>query len=510
MTIKELENKTGMTRANIRYYENEGLLHPRRLDNGYRDYSEEDARTLEKIKLLRQIGLDIDTIRKVQSEALTLEQALFTQLTRLEGDKVTLERAAEVCRELERSGVEYAALDPQPWLRQLELQAGPAPGVLPPAPAPRPERDDTPRACYCPWQRYFARMLDITLYSTVFDVLWLVLTRDRSIVLVTGILGWFIELIGLAFALAVEPLWLHFWGWTPGKWLFGLKVRDEKGEKLTLAQGFRRSGGIIWEGYGLNIPFYGLWRFWKCRELGLDGRDCGWDAEEGYRYTKEERRVHPAAAFALVALAAVAALFMGLKHTETPPNRGALTMEEYAENYNYYFRQLVDQNSTTLPRLSENCRWLEPETPLDTAVISFDDTAVWAEPKITFTGGYVTAVTLRMESGDWIVSTGARELFALLALSGSVDGTDLFHYDLAGWVKTAEETLSPWEDAELDYRGLHISQQVDYSGYQAASDGMLFSENENTPCHCEKTVTISVIDKNGVIEHPPGQAQAPD
>ncbi|MDE6591314.1 MAG: MerR family transcriptional regulator, partial [Oscillospiraceae bacterium] len=73
MTIKELENKTGMARANIRYYENEGLLHPKRLDNGYRDYSEEDARTLEKIKLLRQIGLDIDTIRKVQSEALTLE-----------------------------------------------------------------------------------------------------------------------------------------------------------------------------------------------------------------------------------------------------------------------------------------------------------------------------------------------------------------------------------------------------------------------------------------------------
>ena len=78
MTIKELENKTGMTRANIRFYESEGLLSPRRLDNGYRDYSEEDARTLEKIRLLRQLQLDLDTIRKVQQGALTLDQALFT------------------------------------------------------------------------------------------------------------------------------------------------------------------------------------------------------------------------------------------------------------------------------------------------------------------------------------------------------------------------------------------------------------------------------------------------
>ena len=45
MTIKELEARTGMVRANIRYYEEEGLLAPRRLDNGYRDYSEEDVRT---------------------------------------------------------------------------------------------------------------------------------------------------------------------------------------------------------------------------------------------------------------------------------------------------------------------------------------------------------------------------------------------------------------------------------------------------------------------------------
>ena len=40
MTIKEIENLSGMTRANIRFYETEGLLRPARNSNGYRNYSE--------------------------------------------------------------------------------------------------------------------------------------------------------------------------------------------------------------------------------------------------------------------------------------------------------------------------------------------------------------------------------------------------------------------------------------------------------------------------------------
>ena len=123
MTIKELEERTGMTRANIRFYESEGLLSPARRENGYRDYSEEDVKTLEKIKLLRELHLDIDTIRLVQKGELPLERALFTLLTKLEGDKAALDRAAQVCRELERIGVEYGALEPGPWLEQLSQTA---------------------------------------------------------------------------------------------------------------------------------------------------------------------------------------------------------------------------------------------------------------------------------------------------------------------------------------------------------------------------------------------------
>ena len=52
MNIKEIEERSGLTRANIRYYEQEGLLAPVRRENKYRDYSEEDLETLLRIALV--------------------------------------------------------------------------------------------------------------------------------------------------------------------------------------------------------------------------------------------------------------------------------------------------------------------------------------------------------------------------------------------------------------------------------------------------------------------------
>lgn len=493
MTIKELESRTGMTRANIRFYEGEGLLNPKRLDNGYRDYSEDDAQTLEKIKLLRQLQLDLDTIRKVQQGSLTLEQALFSQLTRLEGDKAVLERAAEVCRTLEQSGVEYSALDPQPWLQQLDELPAPKREALPPQSVIQPERDDTPRACWHPWQRYFARMLDLNLYSAVFNVLWLVLLRDQTVILSNGIFGWFLYLLLLMFTLlAAEPLWLHYWGWTPGKWVFGLKLRDEHGQKLTLSQGFERGCNVLLAGYGLNVPIFNLWRFWRCRKLGLEGRDCSWDGENDYRYTKEDRWFY-GLIFAVAIALCTAAIVIGILYTQTPLHQGGLTVEQFSENYNYYFKQLVEQDITGLPSLGSDGRWVERYLP-DDGIYLFRGTTVWSDPVFTLDGDQVSAVELRMETEDSIVmSSGTREQLALLAMTGALDGLNLFNYDINGWVRAYEDQASQWQNVEFTYRGLRVSQQVEYSGY-SNTGSHLWQKDEDTPCHCEMTLTISLAE----------------
>ena len=67
MTIKEIEDRTGLPRANIRFYESQGLIAPSRGENGYRDYSQEDCQTLLKIKLLRKLDCSLEDIRSPPS-----------------------------------------------------------------------------------------------------------------------------------------------------------------------------------------------------------------------------------------------------------------------------------------------------------------------------------------------------------------------------------------------------------------------------------------------------------
>ena len=76
MTIKEIETMSGLPRANIRYYESEGLISPKRAENGYREYSQTDVDVLLRVKLLRALGLRIDTIKSLAEGKLTLEAAL--------------------------------------------------------------------------------------------------------------------------------------------------------------------------------------------------------------------------------------------------------------------------------------------------------------------------------------------------------------------------------------------------------------------------------------------------
>ena len=501
MTIKELENRTGMTRANIRFYEGEGLLHPRRLDNGYRDYSDEDALTLEKIRLLRQLQLDIDTIRKVQQGTLTLEQALFTQLTRLEGDKLLIERAAEVCRELETSGVEYAALEPQPWLTRLE--APPAGPALPPAPPPRPvrpEADDTPRACYCPWQRYFARVLDMNLYSTAFDLVCLLGFHGLSLIQVMhgSVIGSTVQILALlVFTLAVEPLWLHFLGWTPGKWVFGLKLRDEEGKKLPLARAWTRSWRLAWEGYGWNIPIYNLWRFWDCRKDALNGWNGGWNGEQ-CRYTKEERRFSGLVFAGVLALCA-AALFFGTRYASMPPCQGELTVAEFARNYNYFRAQLSEGG----PRMEADGSWAgQPDgygqgstvqTQVDGVWIELEE-PVWDEPEFTLEDGHITAVTLRVSGGciDHIPSVW-REMLMLLALSGGTENWSLLEPDLDGWLIVANAVLDRFGDGETEQRGLRITRREELSGYEEMEELLILTPVVGEEQQYERVVTISLV-----------------
>ncbi len=81
MKINEVEQQVDITKKNIRFYEQQGLLSPKRnMENGYRDYSERDVTELKKIKMLRKLSLPIEEIRRIQKGDLLLADALQRQV----------------------------------------------------------------------------------------------------------------------------------------------------------------------------------------------------------------------------------------------------------------------------------------------------------------------------------------------------------------------------------------------------------------------------------------------
>ncbi|MGI5184182.1 MerR family transcriptional regulator [Dactylosporangium sp. CA-152071] len=65
MRISELARRTGTTPRALRYYEEQGLLHPTRRASGYRDYDRRAIHTVGHIQLLLSAGLGTTVIAEI-------------------------------------------------------------------------------------------------------------------------------------------------------------------------------------------------------------------------------------------------------------------------------------------------------------------------------------------------------------------------------------------------------------------------------------------------------------
>ena len=65
--IKAFSEKYNVPADTIRYYEKEGLLHPKRLENGYRYYDEDCANELKMLIVLKQLGFTLSEILELSA-----------------------------------------------------------------------------------------------------------------------------------------------------------------------------------------------------------------------------------------------------------------------------------------------------------------------------------------------------------------------------------------------------------------------------------------------------------
>lgn len=120
MKINEVEAQVGITKKNIRFYEEQGLIAPRRnSENGYREYGQSDVETLKQIKLLRKLGVPLEEIRQMQAGVHTVGDGMRRHLVTLERDRRNLEQSIELCRTLKTREERLDTLDAQSLLDEM-------------------------------------------------------------------------------------------------------------------------------------------------------------------------------------------------------------------------------------------------------------------------------------------------------------------------------------------------------------------------------------------------------
>lgn len=105
-----------------------------------------------------------------------------------------------------------------------------------------------------PWIRYWARLIDILLFSVMVGFVIGVVYEPALDQIPDTIFG----IIALIIYLFVEPIMLMSWGSTPGKSLLSIRLRNEDGSKLSYGEGLTRSFKVLIQGEGVGIPLISL------------------------------------------------------------------------------------------------------------------------------------------------------------------------------------------------------------------------------------------------------------
>lgn len=477
MTIKEMEQRSGLQRANIRFYEEEGLLCPQRLENGYRNYSDSDLQQIRRIRLLRTLGLGLDEIRALQKGEVSLDSVLARHAAALEQQAAESRLRAQLCQRIRQDGAQYDTLDGQRWLDTMSSVEPAAPAV---------PKTDTWHKVTAPWRRLFARLLDDFLYTTVW-VLFGLLVIHKSPATDTGA-AWttLAGFVSVLLMVLIEPLFLSTWGTTPGKWLLGLSVRNNTGQKLSYGEAFYRTVQALWYGIGFWLPVYNLVRGYKCYYDCTDGKTLEWEWDSELQLKDEASWRVVAVVAAVVVL--LLARFGAAQLAALPPNRGDISVAEFAQNYNhlagyhdYVFR--LDSDGTWRD-LTGNGEFVISLNEIDAPdFICTEENGVMTS--LTFT------LTVTGDKENWVPVFTSRRVLAAMAYV-SAHAPALGGDELNELIRAMEE--SPFQDLQRTVHGVRITWDVSYAGYHSGmlSDLLIPMDEVQTPS-CSMTFTMEKV-----------------
>lgn len=216
------------------------------------------------------------------------------------------------------------------------------------------EEHEKPKQPPFPWRRYFARGVDLAIYSFVFDAV-------ASIVFKLNLSGlafpqsFLSTVISAIIMFLVEPVFLSKWGTTLGKWIWGITVKNKWGDNLTYQEARSRTFEILQYGYGFHIPIYSLVRMWKSYTACKNEEVLDWEYKSVI--TLKDKKGWRIGAFfgAQGIIHVLSGLFVLI--SVLPLHRGDITVKEFSENFNQYAKYYGMDYSGQY--LDKNGQWAE-------------------------------------------------------------------------------------------------------------------------------------------------------
>lgn len=121
MKINQVEELVGISKKNIRFYEDQELLRPvRDPSNGYRDYSAADVEQLQRIKLFRQMNVPCGLIRQMTQGSLSVERCMQVHMEELEKLRHSAECTQKLCELIAGRSESMAELDAAAYLDMMK------------------------------------------------------------------------------------------------------------------------------------------------------------------------------------------------------------------------------------------------------------------------------------------------------------------------------------------------------------------------------------------------------
>lgn len=470
-TKTEFKNLLNINNYELNYYKEEGLLKPFITPDGNENFTDEDVINVGKYNFLLRINVSVGSIIRLIRGERELKDVIDSLRLELNKDLVYYTEIKYFYDILyERfivDNVTYENLNPNLYISMIE--------ELPTEVLNRFNKNPLEiQAQHHPIRRYFARSIDISLYS-------LLLTLIQYYILEwypkdTGLSNLLNIYLYMGLMLIIEPLLLSFIGTTPGKYLLGLIVRDASGKKLSLKDSYKRTLTVYTKGFGYCIPFYNLYRNYRCYADSKNGHVMEWDIvtwNTNNKYILKDKNGIRIVAYIATCIALILiSLFIELQ-LYIPSNRGNLTPKEYIDNCNQIMERLhVDYAY----KLDYDGKWVEKDWSQNTVMLH---TNQYPDFNLILTDGYVTSVRIdvSVNNNDIFYGIAVNKQIAFLGFYGAQKNSNIIALNAS---KILSKISEDYANYTYEIGSVRITNNVTMEGYTQSSYLLFPTENEKT------------------------------